>query len=209
MNNSRFEKSAPLTGMASVVLLFAAAGLYGFYEYHPTAETLQTFFNEQATSLYCSGYLGVLSAFLLVWFAGSVYKTLHQHEGGERRLALIALGGGFASGIGIALAYTALVIVAGLAREANGIAPIEAVLLNMLYTNVIVMAGFSMAVLIGATSVVSLRTSMLPKWFSWVSILIALALITPQGWIFLSLAMIWVFGVSIWLYRREREASAG
>ena len=203
MNDSRFEKFAPLTGMASVVLFFVAAGLYGFYEYHPTAETLQKFFNEHATSLYYSGYLGILSAFLLMWFAGSVFKTLHQHEGGEGRLALIALGGGFASGIAIALAYTALEIVAGLAREANGIAPIEAVLLNMLYTNVIVMAGFPMAVVLGATSVVSLRTSMLPKWFSWVSVVITLALLTPQGWIFLSLAMIWLFGLSIWLYRRE------
>lgn len=46
MNSSRFEKLAPLTGVISVMVFFAAAGLYGFYEYHPAAEKLQSFFNE-------------------------------------------------------------------------------------------------------------------------------------------------------------------
>jgi hypothetical protein len=202
MKVSLSEKLAPLTGVVSFVLFFVAAGLYGFYEYHPAAEKLQSFFNEHATSLYYSGYLGVLSAIFLMWFAGSMYKTLRQNEGGEELLALIAFGGGFASGISIALAYSAIVIIAGLAGGESGIGPIEAVLLNMLYSNIIVVAGFPMAVLIGATSLVSLRTSMFPKWFSWISVVITIGLLTPEGWIILAPAMIWLFGVSIRLYRQ-------
>jgi hypothetical protein len=49
LNVSRYEKLAPLTGVVSFVLLFAAAGLYGFYENHPAPEKLQSFFNEHAT----------------------------------------------------------------------------------------------------------------------------------------------------------------
>ena len=56
MNSSRFEKLAALTGVISVMLFFAAAGLYGFYEYHPAAEKLQSFFNEHATKSVIRGY---------------------------------------------------------------------------------------------------------------------------------------------------------
>jgi hypothetical protein len=202
MNESRLERLAPLTGVISVVLFFAAAGMYGFYEYYPAAEKLQSFFNEHSTRLYYSGYLGILSAFFLMWFAGSLYKTVRQIEGGEGRLALVAFGGCIAASLGVALAYTALPIIAGLVREEGGIGPIEAVLLNLQYGNFLVVAGFPIAVLIGATSVVSLRTSMFPKWFGWVGVVITIGLLTPEGWIIIAPAMIWLFAVSIWLYRR-------
>jgi hypothetical protein len=189
-------------------MFFAAAGMFGFYDYQPPAEKLQEFFNDNPTNLYYSGYLGLLSAVFLMWFAGSIYKTLRKNEGGEGRLALVAFGGCLASGIGIALGYSVVEIISGLAGAESGISPMVAVLLNQLYGTFLVgLTGISMAVFIGATSVVSLRTSMFPVWFGWVSALVAIGLLTPLSFIVLGFAMLWLFGVSIWLYIKGASAA--
>jgi hypothetical protein len=66
------------------------------------------------------------------------------------------------------------------------------------------MLAFTMAVFIGATSVISLRTSMFPKWFGWASAIIALGLLSPIGYFVLAFALMWLLGVSIALFRKGR-----
>jgi hypothetical protein len=67
------------------------------------------------------------------------------------------------------------------------------------------MFAIAMAVFIGATAVVSLRTLMFPKWFGWVSALIALGLLTPYSYAVLALVLVWLLVVSVWLYWRNRS----
>ena len=64
------------------------------------------------------------------------------------------------------------------------------------------MGTFTFAILIGATGIVSLRKAIFPAWFGWLSLVIALGLITPFGYILLVVALIWLLGVSITLFRR-------
>jgi uncharacterized membrane protein len=67
--------------------------------------------------------------------------------------------------------------------------------------------AITMAVFIGATAVVSLRTLMFPKWFGWVSALIAFGLLTPFAYAVLALVLVWLLVVSVWLYRRGAAPS--
>ena len=60
-----------------------------------------------------------------------------------------------------------------------------------------------MAVFIGATAVVSLRSGLFPAWFGWLSILVAVGLLTPFAYAMLAFAVGWLFVVSIWLYLKE------
>ncbi len=69
------------------------------------------------------------------------------------------------------------------------------------------MFAISLAVFIGATAVVSIRTAMFPAWFGWISALVAFGLLTPAAYIVLALAVVWLMVVSIWLY--VRGASKG
>ena len=64
------------------------------------------------------------------------------------------------------------------------------------------MAAFTFAVLIGATAIIALRTAMSPAWFGWTSVIIALGLVSPIGYFMLAFALVWLLGVSIWLYWR-------
>jgi hypothetical protein len=180
MNNSRLERLAPLTGVASVLVMLAGAGMLGVYDYLPSAERLQGLFSANPSNLVIGGYLGLLSAVFLMWFAGNMYVTLRTHEGGEGRLAMVAFGGVLASAVSLGVGFSAIVGSGARAGAAGGITPIEAVALYDLYGTILgQMLAFTMAVFIGATSVISLRTSMFPKWFGWASAIIALGLLSP------------------------------
>lgn len=207
MNQSRLEKLAPLTGVISALLLMAGAGIFGVYEYLPSGEKLQAILGENPTRVFIAGYIGSLSAFFLLWFAGSLYSALREREGGAGRLSAVAFGGGVASGVTLAAGFTALVAIGARAGAPGGISPLEAVTLYDFYGQVLGgMLAITLAAFIGASAVVSLRTGMFRAWFGWASALIASGLLTPIAYIVLGLALLWLIGVSVWLYRRGAAA---
>jgi hypothetical protein len=108
-----------------------------------------------------------------------------------------------ASGVALAVGYTAMVAAGARAGAPGGISPVGAVTLYDFYGQVLgQMFATTLAVFIGASAVVSLRTGMFRAWFGWVSALIAFGLLTPIAYIILALALVWLLVVSIWLFRR-------
>lgn len=203
MGNIRIEKLAPLSGVISLLLFCIGAALLGIYEYLPIADKLKAILDTNASSIFTGGYLGSISAFFMIWFAGSVYSALREQEGGTGRLSMVAFGGGVASGVALASGFSAILTSGARAGAAGGITAIEAVTLYDLYSQVLGgMFAITMAVFIGATGTVSLRTAMFPSWFGWVSVLIAIGLLTPFAYAVLALVLIWLIIVSFWLYRR-------
>ncbi len=78
MNESRFERFAPLTGIIAVVLFSIGAALLNIYEYLPTADKLAKILSDNAANVFAGGYIGTISAFFLIWFAGSVFSALRE-----------------------------------------------------------------------------------------------------------------------------------
>ena len=203
MNESRLEKLAPLTGAASILAMMIGTGMLGVYDYLPVADRLLEIFSGDSSKVMVIGYLGLFSAFLMMWFAGSVYKALNEHEGGSGRLSMVAFGGTVASGIALGSGFTVLLALGARVGAVDGISAAEVVTLYDLYGTLLgQMAAFTFAVLIGSTGVISLRTAMFPTWIGWASVVIALGLLTPMGYFVLAFALIWILGVSISLYRR-------
>lgn len=204
MNESRLEKLAPLTGALSAVLLMAGAAMFGVYDYLPLGDRLQTIFSENPTKVSLAGYVGSISAFFLMWFAGSLYKALREQEGNAGRLSTVAFGGGVASGIALAIGFSALIASGARAGAEGGISSVEAVTLYDFYGQLLgQMFAITMAVFIAASAVVSLRTGLTKAWFGWASLLIAFGLLTPIAYVVLAFALVWLLGVSIWLYQRH------
>ncbi len=203
MNESRLERLAPLTGVIALVLFSIGAALLGIYEYLPSADRLREILSDNATNVFAGGYIGSISAFFLIWFAGSVYSALREREGGTGQLSMVAFGGGVGSGVALAIGFSAILASGARAGAEGGITPVEAVTMYDLYGQILGQGfAITMAVFIGATAAVSLRTLMFPKWFGWVSALIAFGLLTPFAYAVLALALVWLLGVSISLYRR-------
>jgi hypothetical protein len=203
MNKTRFEKLAPLSGAASVLVMMVGTGMLGVYDYLPAADRLVEIFSGNSNRIKVIGYLGLFSAVLLMWFAGSIYSALSEQEGGNGRLSMVAFGGCLASGITLGSGFSALFALGARVGAAGGINPAEAVTLYDIYGTILgQMTAFTFAVLIGAAAVIALRTAMFPTWIGWASVLIALGLVSPVGYFVLGFALVWLFGVSILLYRR-------
>jgi len=203
MNNSRLEKLAPLTGVVAVVLMIIGAALIGALVWLPSADRAVEIFSDNPIRVSAGGFAGSISAIFMIWFAGSVYSALREREGGTGRLSMVAFGGGVSSGVVLAAGFSFVMVSGARAGAEGGISPAEAVTLYDLYSAILgQMLAITMAVFIGATAVVSLRTKMLPAWSGWASALIAFGLFTPIAYIVLALALVWLVVLSIWLYRR-------
>jgi hypothetical protein len=208
MNESRFERLAPLTGVVSVGLLIFGAVVISNYDFLPPAEEVADFLNGNPTRVITGAYLALISAFFLIWFAGSVRIPLLAREGGTGRLSMVAFGGGIAAAVALGTSFTAILSAGLRAGAPGGITPIGSVTMFDFWGQAAgQMFAISLAVLIGATAVVSIRTTVFPAWFGWVSTLIAFGLLTPAAYIVLALAVVWLLVVSIWLY--VRGASKG
>lgn len=203
MNESRLDKISPLSGVAAIVIMLVGVILFNNYEFLPPAEKVVDFLNNNASSVYVGGYIASLSSFLFIWFAGSLRSTLIEHEGGNGQYSNIAFGGGVAASVVLGISFVGILTSALRAGTGDGITPIGAITMFDFYGQ---LAGqlfaLFIAVLITATSVISLRTGIFPSWFGWVSLVVAFGLLTPLAYAVLGFAILWLLVVSIWLYIR-------
>jgi hypothetical protein len=201
MNESRIERLAPLTGVVSVGLIIIGVVVFNNYDFLPPAEKVADFLNGNPTRVSTGGYIASLAAFFLIWFAGSVRSALIEREGGTGRLSTVAFGGGVAASIALGISFIAIFASGLRASAPGGITPIGAVTMFDFWGQVMgQLFAIFMAVFIGATAVVSLRTALFPAWFGWASALVAFGLLTPFAYIVLAFAVVWLLVVSIWLY---------
>lgn len=213
MKKSRLERLAPLSGLVSVILVVFGAIVISNYDYLPPAEKVADFLNGNSTRVSTGAYIASISAFFLIWFASSVRSALIEREGGTGRLSTVAFGGGVVAAAAMGTSFTAILSAGQRAGAPGGISPIGAVTMFDFWGQVMgQMFAISLAALIGATAVLSLRTGVFPAWFGWVSALVTLGLLTPFAYFILFFAMVWLLVVSIWLYVKggqEKEATAG
>jgi hypothetical protein len=142
----------------------------------------------------------------LLWFLGSFRVVLRRAEGEPARLATIAFGGGVVlaglmfvknsidAGLAIALEFEA----DGFTLDPDAYRTLHAVFLGLL-----VHEGIAAAVLIGAASLLALRTRLFPGWLAWAGIVFAL--LALASWLVagfpLILVLAWVLAVSVLMLR--------
>jgi hypothetical protein len=203
--STRTERIAPLSGAAFFVLMVGAGLLVNNYTDLAPSEELQAFFTEGATRIRVAGYLGVLSAVFLIWFAGSVRHSLRRAEGDTGRLSAVAFGGGAVGGGLVAVAFSILAAEAGRTGRYGEIGPDAATLTYDLYGTILGVAlPLTLAALIGAAAVVAFRTKAWPTWLAWTSAIVAIGSISPISYVFITLDVLWILTVSIWLFTKER-----
>jgi hypothetical protein len=201
MNKSRIDRLSTLSGAAAVVIMLAGVSIFNYYEFLPPAEKVADFLNSNASAIYAGGYIASLSAFTLLWFAGSVRSVLAEREGGNGHLSTIAFGGGVAASVVLGISFVGILTTGLRAGAPGGITPIGAVSLYDFYGQLTgQLFPTFMAVFIGATAAVSLRTRLFPAWFDGASLIVVVGLLTPFAYMMLALAIVWLMVVSLWLY---------
>ena len=195
------DRLAPLTGpLFAVITLFAFIGLGGdtpdsgdspakviaFYTKH----------QDQQTAAALVLLLGVLA---LIFFAGSLRQAFAGPEPGADRRASIAHGATLVTAAGIAL-------MAGshfaLADNAHKITPQAAQALNALEGGTWTVAFVGIAAMMLSSGLLIVTTRRLPVWLGWAAIVIGIATITPIGFIFVAVGILWIGVVGVVLYLR-------
>lgn len=204
MEGVRLERLSVLSGIVSMALLVVAALLFNQWEFLPSAETLTEDLTDNDVVIGVASYVGIVAAFFLIWFAGSMYRILRPKEDRPGWLSVLAFGGGLTAGFGLAIGFSFIAIAAARAGSGEGIMPGEAIALYDLSAQILGQASsVGMAVLLMATAIISLRSALMPAWAAWLTVLIAIGLLTPIAWIVLFAMLVWVAVVSAWFYLRE------
>ena len=205
MANRRWERLAPLTGIAAVVLWLASLvvveGMTNPPSENATPEKALAYFRQEETAIFVSSFLFAVGSLLFLWFVGSLRAVLAAAEGGAARVAHIAFGAGLALAI-LTLLFALPPSVGAFSNETLGPAAAEA--LWYLDDVFFVAAQFTAIPLLSATGLVAWRTGVLPRWLAALSFLVAAVLLFPLGGV-VALGVgvpLWTVVTSVVLYRR-------
>jgi hypothetical protein len=203
-----WDRYAPLTGVLAVVLWVIGIIIYQTAVDMKNPATLLDSYRNEEGSILLGGFIWLLGTFFFFWFLGSLRAFLAAIEGGVMRLTAIAFGGGLAAGIfGFALPGPDMAAAIADGADLSGPAA-EAIRISG--DVFFIGAEMSAAVLLAATGIHALRTGSLPRWFGWVSLVVALALIIlPIGWAAMLFAFpLWVLFVSYLLWKKSADTTA-
>lgn len=198
MNQSGWNRWFFLSGIVFVVLFLVPGILVGGQVgFMPDGQTLIAFVSSNADAVYLAGYLGTLSTFFLLWFAGSLRGVLKGAAPVGNPLADIAFGGG------VAAAHPGFGALSERVASAASIGPDAATTMIDTWGSLSSVAlPIAFAALIAATGLALVRTKILSAWFGWASVILALALLAPFSWAVLTLILIWMVVISFWLFAR-------
>jgi hypothetical protein len=197
---------AALTGVAFLVLAIASVALGGGEPPDPTddpVEEIVEFYADNEGSIWVSTLLQGLATVALVFFAGYLRKVLRAAEGPGHMLSSVALAGATILATGIAIDATLNVT---LVETAEDLEPGAVQALAALWHNDFMPMAIGGMVFLLAAGLSIVRHGALPAWLGWAAIVIAVASITPAGFIAFLLAALWIAGVSVMLALRERRA---
>jgi hypothetical protein len=173
-----------------------------------TDEEIRSFFDpddgDSGWVLVASIFLG-LAAITLLGFAGSLRTILRRAEGAPGRLAAVAFAGGaLAAGLLLLVNAITLGVAAAVSFEDIEVDPAAYRLVDAIVFGLLLQIGVAAAVLIGATSIVALRTGVFPRWLGWAGVIVAvLAFFTAFLFgIPLLLVLLWVLVVSYYILAR-------
>jgi hypothetical protein len=207
----QLERWAPLSGIIFVILMVVGTM---FVADVPDPDAPQ---QQLATYLADSGnhtrnlmgaYIWVVGALAFLWFVTRLRTVLRGAEGGTATLSNLVFGAGvaFAAVWMVSAAAFAAVAYAVELRGATVSDPdFVKVLPQMAWMILLLGAGFAGLLLVLTTSILSLRTGVLPRWLAWLGIVVAIALLFDVIYISIGPFLLWVLLASIVLLLRREE----
>ena len=218
MDEAKWVRFLALSGLAFVILIILQGPVLNSSSPMLTdsAQKIFNYYRDHQGSVKASAFCyGLAMSAVLVWVS-VLFRALRRAEGGNAGLASAALVG---TGLAAAMSVTAAAIEATTALRIKSLVPSAAQVFFTLYQFAQGGILFGLAVLVGATAVVCLRTGLFYRWFSSVSLLLAAApIVGGTGIAFansslqtiavvmLSLDTLWVLVVTVFIFRKPELA---
>ena len=170
MDYWRREQIGVASGVVAVALFVIGGSLITSY---PAAEAgaqeIRTFVLDNRTTLLTQALIMAGAVAFGLWFFGSLRSVLRRAEGGTGRLSGIVFAGGVGVLLG-ALAGSVLSITAA-SRVAETAEPGVTLALWQLGNAATVVAVFPFVAAVLATSLLALRTGVLPRWLAYAGVI--------------------------------------
>jgi hypothetical protein len=203
-----WDRYAPLSGVAAVVLWILGTFLLEKDD-RPEGKDTAAFVDwveKNDTAIITGAIVFGFGVLFFLWMLGSLRATLFAAEGGTGRLATVAFAGGVATAISMMFTYLPQAQ-AAFDKNDTSDTSIDA----LVHVGDAFFAGVELFAipLLAATAVVILRFGGLPRWFAWLSLVLALILaVPPIGWLGVIVGLpLWVLLVSVLLWRRPVAAT--
>ena len=176
MDERRWERWAAASG-----ILFVAATLVGTFlpgtppKPDDPISKIQSFFADHRTKELTGLILAGVGILALIWFLGVLRTVLRRGEGGAGRLSALAFGGGLVvAAVAIVSGSATLTLTYRIATSPDATPGLVRALFD--FGNLCgTLIGFPAAALLGAASLVILRTGVLNKGLGWLGMLAAVA----------------------------------
>lgn len=209
MDDKKIEQWGALAGMVFAVLLLVGTFIAGQPpKVTDSATKITDYFLDNADQLKIGNFLQGLAILPFLWFLGTLFGRLRAAEGGSGRVSGIALTGGVLTA---AMSLIGLVFLAfGTVYPDNAVGSYQ--LANITYG----FLGFSAAVLTIGTSVVVMRSKLLPAWVAWLGEISAIVWIvgavstasTKDVWSAILFAgflvwLVWVVVLGVLMYQKS------
>jgi hypothetical protein len=173
MDDAKWERWGALGGILFAVMVLVAGFLPGNPPKpgDPTGDMVK-FVVDKSDEIRYAGYIGALATVPFFWFLGSLWRLLRRGEGGTPRLAVMAaLGAGFSAVAG-AIGGIILAVIPIIGVKALGGGGVRA--FYLLSTSVAFLALLGIAITVLASSVVFLRSRIMPAALGWFGVLVTI-----------------------------------
>jgi hypothetical protein len=201
------EWLVPLTGVLFVVLLILSFAVGG--EPPDADEPVQEIVDhyvDNDTEIWVGTLIGGLAALSLLFFGAYLRKVFSAAEGpGHGMLSPLVLVAAAIMAVGAGIDMT---ISVALVEAAEDIDPVAVQSLQALWDNDFVPIAIGIELLLLSSGLSIVKYGALPKWLGWAALVIALAGLTPVGFVAFPLGGIWLIVLSIMLAVRARGTTA-
>ena len=195
----KWERYGALAGIVAVALIVASVLTAGSPpKASDSATKILKYFRDNKDGIKVSAFLGGLVTLPILWWAGSLWAKLRRAEGGQPRLAVVAVLGLLLTGATQAVSGA---ITATVALELKSVGPTEAKFFFVLSFGLGAAGVMGVAVLVLATSVIALRTRVFPGWLGIAGLIITVALIVSSASVASTsdaLALVGLVGILLW-----------
>ena len=209
MEQDRWQRWSPLAGVAFALLFLAALGVSGGGPGDTPSELTDWYADESNRgAAFLVFFLLAAAALALLWFLGALRGVLVRAEGDPARWTALGFGAGVASATLLLAAASLYVTPAATADQ--GDFPFDPATANA-FTNagfmLLVASAMTAALLVLATSIVSYRTGLLPRWLALAGFVVAPVLLLTIFFLPLFVWLAWMLAVSIVLVVRTARVA--
>ena len=204
MQQSRWERLAPLSGVLSVAIIVAVFAIGGSTPVeHDSAAKVQAFYSKHHDKHAALAFFLAIAIPFLLFFVSSLRNDLRS-VGGTAQLANAAFAGGVLAAGGFALLSAVHLALAEAASSANTIGATQT--LNVLDNSDFIPAASGVGLLVLAAGASVVRHGGLPRWLGWIGVVIGIVAFTPAGFFAFLAGGLWILIASILLTLARRAA---